>query len=137
MSWFVTPETHRLNLADGEWVDIKVELGLAEQKRLESSPMTGIRHAAALAGGELNADDAEMGLDWGRFYLTKLEVYIVNWSLRDAKGQPVKVTPPAIQALRPEKAEEIMGALNAYLDSRDKARAEDPTTAIDSATKSA
>jgi hypothetical protein len=108
---FVTAATTRLDLSDGDWVEVKRELSVGERKKLEASPMNSVR-----PGGNVARDpnDVEMGLDWGRYFLTKLQVYIVAWSFVDAKGQPVRVTPDAISNLDPESGEEIMDAITEH-----------------------
>jgi hypothetical protein len=101
---FVTSATERFDLADGDWVEIKRELSVGERKKLEGSPLNRVYPGENAAK---NSADVEMGIDWGRYFMTKLQVYIVAWSFRDEQGNPVKVTPDAIANLDEDTADEI------------------------------
>jgi hypothetical protein len=108
---FVTTATARLDLSDGDWVEIKRELSVGERKKLEASPMNSVRPGEHV---KTDPNDVEMGLDWGRYYLVKLQVYIVAWSFEDASGKSVRVTADAINNLDSDTAEEIMEAINQH-----------------------
>lgn len=114
-SRFVSTKTKRLDLSNGDWIDIKARLNIDEQKALESSPMTSVRQGAGGATPEEAQRNAEIGLNWGGFYMTKLITYIVDWSFTDDAGQPVACTAAAIRALDPDSADECTEAINTYL----------------------
>lgn len=113
-SRFVRPGTKRLNLSDGDWIDIKARLNIEEAKMLESAPLTSVKQTS---GGtpEQARKSAEVGLDWGGYWMAKLTVYLVDWSFIDGEEQAVPCTPSAIAALDPDSANECMAAIDAYL----------------------
>lgn len=127
-SAFIVPHTQRLDLEgdwEGEWVEIKEHLGVADQKRIESSAIPSLKNL----NESLSGDSPEAGLDLGRMYLTRLKVYLLDWSFRDANGKTVEVSPAAINSLDPDCAEAINRALDAFLKERDKEREANPTGA--------
>jgi len=114
---FVNPDTHTLNLSGVDrWVEVKKELTVGEQKRLESLPITSLK------GDQSDADNREVGLNWSAYYLGKLEIYLVDWSLRGRDGKVIPLSKANIHGLKQATAEEITVALDAYLE--ETARAE-------------
>ena len=107
---FVSTDTVRLDLSEGDWIEIKKELSVAERKRLEGSPMSGAHQDKE--NPDPNA--VEMTMAWDRFFLLKLRLYIVDWSLVDGSGKRVKLSPEAISNLTDEDAEEVMAAINKH-----------------------
>lgn len=125
---FVKPESHRLTLSEGDWVEVKKRLGILDDKRIESALVRSAQSARGMIGPNVNAKDVEIRLDTSEAYMTKLKTYILDWSLEDEKGKRVPVTESAIEALDPDTAEEIVTALNEFLDEEAKKRKEDPFT---------
>ncbi len=76
---FVSPETVRLELSDGDWIEVKRRLTYGESQRLASAGLTSVK-------GE-RPQDAEVGIDLERYNLTKLEIWLTDWSLRDARDK--------------------------------------------------
>lgn len=103
------------------WVEVKTALSVGEQKKLESLPIGKMSNST----GEVK--DNEIGIDWSNYYLGKLFIYIVDWSLRGADGKKVPVSRPNIAGLKPATADEITAALDAYLDERDKLEGKVPS----------
>lgn len=115
---FVDADTVKLDLTDGDWIEIKKELGVAERKRLEGSPMSGAHQQAT-------ADDpnaVEMSISWDKYFIIKLTTYIVDWSLVDKEGKRVKVSRAAIENLKDGDAEEMMTAINAHEEAMEEER---------------
>lgn len=108
---FVEPKTVRLELSDGDWVEVKARLTYGEEQRLASAGLTSVKGA--------RVQDATVGIDLERYNLAKLEVWLVDWSFRDARDKPAKLTRSAIAALDPDTAEEIMAALDAHIERLD------------------
>lgn len=132
---FVKPESHRLDLSDGDWVEVKKRLGILDDKRIESALVRSAQSARGLVGANVNAKDVEIRLDTSEAYMTKLKTYILDWSFEDERGKRVPVTESAIEALDPETAQEIVEELNKFLDEEAKRRKEDPFTRRVSAQK--
>jgi len=97
---FVTPATVKLELTEGDWIEVKKELTYGEQLQLQDeSAVRGeddIRHFTNSA-----------------FYIARLVIWIVDWSFEDDKGH-VEVTADAVRALRGEIAGEINTAINKH-----------------------
>jgi hypothetical protein len=108
---FVQPNTVRLDLSDGDWVETKERLTYAESQKLYSAFVRSMRD-----GG---ADADEMGVDLARFALLRMETWLTDWSFRDDQDKPVPLSRAAIENLDPDTAKEIDVAINAYLTERD------------------
>lgn len=103
---FVTAETVRLDLSDGDWVEIKARLTYEEAQKLGNASLVGLNQ-----GG--------YAIDVARFRLMRLETWLVDWNFADNEGKSVPLSPSAIRNLDPETAEEILDALDAYQMKRD------------------
>lgn len=77
---FVQPEIVRLDLSDGEWVDVKRRLNIGETRRAQSSVVKSIR-----ADGRMEPNLEMLGK-------AQVMAYLVEWSLRDAQGRVVPIT---------------------------------------------
>lgn len=119
---FVTPETHRLDLSDGDWVEVKARLGTAEDQRLKSAIFRGVQTGTNQVKAGNVPSDLELRVDTSMAYMAKLFLYIQEWSFVDQKGKAVKVTRSAIENLDPDTSNEILEKLNEYLDEQEEAR---------------
>lgn len=108
---FVAPETVRIDLADGDWIEIKKELTVGEHRRYLAS---GFKRAAS--GGD------EIEVDWGVRSLSLVEAYLVGWSARDKDGKPVSVTRQAIEKLASEDFDAIADAIRAHMEAHEAAK---------------
>lgn len=111
-SRFVKPEVVRLDISDGDWIEIKRRLTLGEQKRLEGA---GIGRATGFRQGA----DVEVAVDLEAAAMALLVTYLVDWSLRDEHDKPVSVTRSSVAALDPDDAEEIEQAISNHIQARD------------------
>jgi hypothetical protein len=122
---FVQLSTVRLyledNNEDGPWIEVKAEIGMRDQKRIESALLRGAQQVSAEG-----AETVELKLDGAEVALVKLKTYLVAWSFTDPNDKPVRVTADAIATLRPAVADLILAKLNAYLDEVAEERASDP-----------
>lgn len=136
---FVKPEVVKLDLSEGDWIEIKARLNVEELKRVEYAPLSHITADGLTRPGAASVEEAkaEAHVDLGEGTLVAMETYLVDWSFRDGDDKPVKLSRAAIRALDPESADEIMAAIQKYLEARDARKAADPTTATASAKKSA
>lgn len=115
---FVEPETVERHLDDGTFLELKRKLTYGEQQRLKSAGLTTMR---------ANAEDnsAEIGTDFARFDLAKIECWVVDWGLKDARGRVRAPSRETIENLDPDVAEEILEVINehvAELESQKKMR---------------
>jgi hypothetical protein len=111
---FVIPETKRLDLSDGDWIEVKSQLAYAENERLKVAGLSPRQRANAI--GE---DNPELSLDLAGYNLARLEMWLTEWSFRGADDRPVAISKASIAALDTDTAAEIHAALDAYLVERD------------------
>ena len=126
---FVEPDTRRLDLGDGDWIEVKVRLPFGAAEKLRTSGLVSMR-----------AEDGaqKIDLDLGSYNLNRMVAYIVDWSARTPDGRPVKPSRDAFAALDERAAREITDALDRHIqEQEDAARDGNPTpTAIDSSSYS-
>lgn len=103
---FVVPDTTRIDLSDGDWIEIKTALDYGEMQALRQ---------AAFKPVPLNrdTDTDEMTVSLDPFILTqkRMELYLTDWSFRDEADKPVPITRTIIRTLEPATAEEINAAI--------------------------
>jgi len=102
---FVTPATVKLELSEGDWIEIKAELTYGEQLHLQDM------------SSHMDADD-KYHLDVSDFYINRITAWVVEWSFEDEDGR-VNVTTDSVKALRGEIAGEINEALTKYINGLD------------------
>jgi len=110
---FVVPNTVRVELSDGDWVELKDRLTYGEQQRLASSALTRMTNAGADAGIEL---------DFEKHSLMRMETWLVDWSFVGLNGKPVSITRAAIAALDPDTAAEIDAAITKHVEEIEAAK---------------
>lgn len=106
---FVRPETTRIDLGDGHWIDVKRELTVGEMRKV-----------AAAAQGDLTL----AGLHY-------IAAYLVDWSLLGLDGQPAALEPQsakiaALEALSQDAyaaIDEAIGKHKKAVDAEKKASA--------------
>lgn len=110
MSWFIAPESTRIDLPEGQWVEVKRRLNVGEQRELFRRV-----YPAATAGEKLKLDIAEVGF-------AKVLAYLLAWSLTDDQQKPVPISEGALNSLGPDKFAYIREAIEAHEDQQDRAR---------------
>ena len=115
MTWFVQPDTVRLDLPGGEWVEVKAELSWGEQQQMISA---GIGFEGDVR--EMQSGGGKMAIHWVEFQVENLLVWIVDWSAKDANGKAVPVTKQAIMNLHPAMAEALDAAITAHKEALEK-----------------
>ncbi len=98
---FVKPKTVRLDLSDGDWVDVKRELNAGEHRRVFSRMVKEMR-----AGEKTTIDPEQVGL-------SKLVEYIVDWSFED-NGKAIPVSASAFNALDAETFTELVKMVDTH-----------------------
>jgi len=109
---FVQPEVDRLQLSEGDYIDIKRELSAGEHNDLMGDLIEDYT-----AGEKVKLKPKEVNR-------ARLRAYIVGWSFTDPAGRPVPVSPSSIYNLDQETQTEIVAAIDAHEDGR-KAQRED------------
>lgn len=102
----MTASTVRLELSDGDWIEIKERLSYGEQQRL----------AGAALGKMTPGADAEIGLNWAMYNIERLSLWIVDWSFNLADGKDAPLNKQTIAALDPATVEEIDAAITAHIE---------------------
>ena len=112
---FVDPRTVRIDLSDGDWIEVKARLAYGEQQRMLGAVIGGVSLDDSAAG--INLQNVPINLE--KFSVARLSAWIVDWSFtRD--GKRVEVTGDAIAALDPDTATEIDAALKAHIEAIEK-----------------
>lgn len=111
--WFVEPLVVRVNLSDGEWIDLKDEMTIAEA------------NAVAAAASKYVKIDGQISrvLDPLGFYFERAAAFLIGWSAtseKDGKAVPVPFSRDALAALPRRSAlyAEILAAVEKHADER-------------------
>lgn len=110
---FVRPDTTRIPLSDGEWIEVKKKLSAGEERaQLARIYIAGVN-------GELKANPMQVGL-------ALMVSYLVDWSGRDENGKPVNIRDLApdvlakvLDDLEPSTFGEIRKAIEAHAEAMD------------------
>lgn len=111
MEDFVSTEVERLELTDGKWIEVKRELSLAENGRIQTAGIDRMR-----AGGE---QDTDFGVDLGNVNIVKIDTWVTDWNLVDRDDKPQKKTLTAIKNLSQGRADQILTAIETYQEQLD------------------
>lgn len=102
---FVTPGTTKINISDGDWIEVKSELNAGDQRRQD---------ALATKPQMVNGEVRDV-TDWGEYEILRAHLWLTAWSLTmpDGKGGqvPVPITVDNIKALEIETFNEINHAI--------------------------
>lgn len=109
---FVTPQVDRLELSDGDWVEVKHELTAGEQAKMSGSAMRMMRPENKDTG-----EAAAFEIDSTRLAFARLEAYLTDWSFRDSTDKPVSITRDTLSALSGDTLTELNAVLDAHLES--------------------
>lgn len=101
---FVQPEIVRLELSDGDWIDVAKQLTVGEE-----------RAAFQAIVGEVNQNTGWRKPNVEMVGIAEMVAYIKRWSFRDANDLPVAVTVDAIKSMDSESFIEIEKALEKHI----------------------
>jgi len=99
---FVQPDTVRLDLSDGDYIDIKKELNAGENRRVFGRLVKDMR-----AGEAITLEPEQVGL-------TKIVEYLIGWSFTDGDGRSVDLSEGAINNLDQDTYREISDAIDSH-----------------------
>lgn len=112
---FVTPDIKRIDIGDGDWIDVKKRLTYGEQHHIFTGGIREVRRDGYTPDREL---------------LGKMEVmaYLVDWSLQGSDGKVVRIDTEAkklaaIDNLDPADFDVISTAISAHVDAMAAERA--------------
>lgn len=104
MGHFVTDELDRIELGDGEWVDIRRQMNYGQQVKLAASfsqPSMKFEGEELKVGAGTDKADLEMGS------ITLLTINIKAWSFKDDASKPIPVNEENIKRLDISTAKRI------------------------------
>lgn len=109
-NWFVTPETVRLTVSDGVFIDVKKRLNHGEQEDLWA------RMSPYIVPGEAQQFHRR------EVRTSKVLAYLLGWSLATQDGKPVPMSPDmpeqarldTLRSLHPVRFTEIYTAIEAH-----------------------
>jgi hypothetical protein len=121
---FVKPEVVKLNLAEGDWVDVKKFLSAGEEARMSGA---GLR--------QMTQDDGKPSftLDFERLRISQVSAYVVAWSFVDSAGNQTKPTPENISALSPDVLKEIGDAIDEHIKRMEEEKKHPPLAPVGAA----
>ena len=106
---FIRADTTRLDLTDGDWIEVKTELDYGEQQQLRIASMQPLAIER-----DMSAENLQIQLNPFLLRQKMIELYLTDWSFRDADDRPVPVNRTTLLSLDPDTVEEIEAALNAH-----------------------
>ena len=109
---FVQPEMVRLEIAPGEWIEVKKRLTIGETRKSQSAIIKSIR-----ADGRMEPDLEMIGK-------AQVCAYLLDWNLCDVSGRLVPIDTEtrksaALDMLDAETFEAISGAIDAHITEQD------------------
>lgn len=103
MNRFVQPEIVRLELSDGDWLEVRKELSIGEARRAMARTIKTMR-----ADGRIEPDIEMVGR-------AEIAAYIVDWSFVDAQDKRVPYSDAALDNLTGDTYNEIETAVRAHI----------------------
>jgi len=117
---FVVPETVRIDLSDGDWIEIKKKLNVGETRRMQ---LGGIKMT-----GKAGQKEMEIAMDVEALSFAKVSVYLLDWSFEDANGKRLPLSQEAIEALDEPSYQEISEAIDKHTASMEEEKKAIPTS---------
>ncbi len=105
---FVSPETVRIELKDGDWIEIKKELTVADDH--------GFRIAGMTATVNQTTGRPDIGVDLTAVSRARVMTYLVDWSAKHPDGKDVALTESAVMSLATEDYEAIDRAIQDHIE---------------------
>lgn len=99
---FTKPDVDRIEISDGDWIEVRRDLNNGEVKKLEAA---GQKPPIAIDGKLYN------NIDWERYNIERAMIFMTAWSLRGEDDKPVRLDISALKALEPESFAEIDTAI--------------------------
>lgn len=100
---FVQPEIVRLDLSEGDWLEVRKELSTGEARRAMAKTIKSMR-----ADGRIEPDLEMLGR-------AEIAAYLVDWSFVDAHDKRVPCSDAALDNLTQDAYAEIETAVRAHI----------------------
>ena len=117
---FVNPSITRLALSEGDWIEVRDELSVGEERKAMASAVSSVDMK-----GTLTPNLENLGI-------SETFAYLVDWSFTDANGKPVKLDESALRNLTTDAYKEIETALQAHVKSVKEAQGKATTDSASS-----
>lgn len=118
--YFVDDATKKIDLSEGDWIEVRNELSYGENLRLSTAIMERI---------ETDEGTTAMKPNMVKFKSERMLSYITAWTVRHKDGSTAKINRQTIEDLDEEFADEIDRALDKHVEALQelkKARKEQP-----------
>lgn len=100
---FVQPDVVRLDLSDGDWLDVRKELSTGEVRRAMAKTIKSMR-----PDGRIEPDLEMLGR-------AEIAAYIIDWSFVDAQDKRVPYSDAALDNLTQDAYNEIEAAVRKHI----------------------
>ncbi len=112
---FVVQRKKRIDISDGDWIDVKEELNIGDQLDVEG------------AGMELSQRPGDNAATYkfakpGDSAVMRVAIWLADWSLCDALGDKVILSREAVRRLDEKTFDEIRKAIDEHIKEKEKAR---------------
>jgi hypothetical protein len=109
---FAKPSTKTIDLPDGEWIEVREELSVGEQRKA---------YTAAVKGSTKTEEGTRTEYDAQKLSFALVVGYLVDWSARDGNGKPVDISTlpkrqAAVEALDAESFAVLEAAIEAHIE---------------------
>jgi hypothetical protein len=104
MGHFVTDEVDRIDLGEGDWVDIKRQMSYGDDQKLVASYMN--------VQARVRAGEPDVDISLGTGNITLLALNIKDWNLKDESGQLMPIAETTIQRLNKSTATKLVEEIN-------------------------
>lgn len=111
--YFVDAHTKRIDLSEGDWIEVRNELSYGENLRLSTAIMDRI---------ENEEGTTSMRPNMLKFRAERMISYIKEWSVKLGNGATAKVNRQMIEDLDEDFADEIDAALDAHVEELTKVK---------------
>lgn len=120
---FVDPGVTKIDLSDGDWIEVRDDLTWGAKQKLASAGLGGMQ---GFDSGDLAT--VKMDIDFAAFEIERVVAWVVDWSFRDANDKPVQVSRAAVERLDEETANEIRAALDVHVKAIEEKKGSPRTT---------
>lgn len=121
---FVRPDVDRIDLSDGDWIEVKRRLNVGERRGIISSA----------AKGGVSSDGQRVHIDANEMAFARVATWLLDWSFVGLDDKPMKLSLSAIRNLDPDTFGEIETALDAHEEAQDAAKNSSASMASGSST---
>src|SRR5262245_2929100 len=105
---FVKEATTRLDLSDGDWLEVRTRLSYGQQMRMQAAGLDRHLDAPGPGGSGAPAGPRKVAVDLVAFQLARFRTYITRWSFVDPEtGREAPVDEEHVLGLDADTAAEI------------------------------